>query len=423
MRTQEQKPNAGTGPAAEMQGPCPGDSLTSGPGTRSALQRRISTSPRQRMQREHLQQMAQAEGPSPVVQRVLKVDTAVYDRPSSNSAKALYEKVRQWSEALQWKRGARAEVKRLIEDTQSPEHVYADEDALKDALEEKFSAAPKGDDELYKRPAFQSKVYELAKVTASIMTSSATRQKTDLRDMSLSDNDLDVPHRMPWENLRENTRKFINRKETDADLVRWTDRLVQATEDRVAVNVMNDCWDFADTAYQSAVKAQIAQFHAARDRLIFHWKKSTPTSDGPYAVAIRKFLTSLNSLHGNVPDVGDSKVNKYVSSRTHTHLTQDKGRVLSSPGTTAVLAMTPGRASGVAVTTDDQVIGTDSSFTPLASVRVAYPKLQVSYLKRSKAEVVGGGSKAVAKGAKGATGATGSKSKSGAKKSAGPKTS
>ena len=204
------------------------------------------------------------------------------------------------------------------------------------------------------RPNFLDHVKPLAQYVAYLQ-SGRQQQFLDPK-LNQVDVDVDVPHRMPWNDLRYNTIRFTagaeGQRDSEKDFRRWTDRLHAANEAKMAqvTKLAAGGADEADKAegsthadmlstYLAMGQRSGSDFLKLRDRLA-----DDPTNDDRRV----EFLRSLNSLHGNVPDFGPSSLNARVSDRGHLNVMQN-GTL--SPVSRAVASMSPGRLRhGVATT-------------------------------------------------------------------------
>ncbi|TAJ09048.1 hypothetical protein DMA11_20770 [Marinilabiliaceae bacterium JC017] len=192
------------------------------------------------------------------------------------------------------------------------------------------------------RPNFPSSAYDLGRVTLGLQTGK------DQSAFSPSTNDAALPHRFPYAAIQESTRKFITGEESSTDLIRWSDRLKTATEERLAINKAKLAGNpQAQKNYELKVSLQLGFFNSSRTNLV------KAVSDGQKltlaAPLVQDFLKYTNALHGNIPDYGPhSTVNIPVSDRLHLHF--ESGRL--TPGSKAAGSMTPTRSRGLAMTSD-----------------------------------------------------------------------
>lgn len=237
-----------------------------------------------------------------------------------------------------WKAGWKSYVKGKAGDS-AAKHNYAHTTALADEIHAAYTKPPS---KKRKRPNFSSSVYTLAKAVHSTQTGQ------DESGISLADEDLAVPHRFPYSDLRDNLDLFTSGKETQQDLERWTGRFVTATKKRKVISESSAHASLLPKDYGKKVDKQVDDFEDLRDTLV-----SNPSDAGHQEA----FLSALNSLHGNVPDLGPhSTVNIPVSDRIHPNI-YDNAPL--SPGTEAALLQSPHRSKkGVALTTDRQRVVT-----------------------------------------------------------------
>ena len=198
------------------------------------------------------------------------------------------------------------------------------------------------------RPNFPAEAYDLGRITLGIQSGK------DQSSFSPSQNDAALPHRFPYAAIQESTKKYIDRQEKSGDLIRWSDRLKEATKERLEINKKALASDpTAQQNYELKVSLQINFFENARNQLISAvngGQQLTLTS-----TVVQNFLKYTNGLHGNIPDYGPhSTVNIPVSDRLHMHF--ETGSL--TPGSKAAGSMTPTRSRGLAMTDDGQSIVT-----------------------------------------------------------------
>jgi hypothetical protein len=170
-----------------------------------------------------------------------------------------------------------------------------------------------------------------------------------------ADEDLALPHRFPFAAIKASTQQFLDGDDDADDLERWTDRLIDATEERRDLNVPEIASKKKRQRYEEAIDKQIESVKAARTRL------EEDVDDGEdldlLSSSVQDFMKHTNALHGNIPDYGPhSTVNIPVSDRLHLHFNED-GTL--TPGSEAASSMTPTRIpKGIAYTNDDQYLVT-----------------------------------------------------------------
>jgi len=201
------------------------------------------------------------------------------------------------------------------------------------------------------RPNFPKASYDLGRVTLGIQTGK------DQSNFSPSDNDGALPHRFPYSAIQKSTEKYLKRTESSTDLIRWSDRLKVATEERLAINMKKLKDQGEKQSYQIKVAYQLGMFSTARNNLIKAVDGGQTLGLG--SSAAQDFLKWTNALHGNIPDYGPhTKVNIPVSDRLHMHL--ESGRL--TPGSHAAGSMTPTRTRGLAMTDDgESLVTTDGN--------------------------------------------------------------
>ena len=317
---------------------------------------------------QQLQQMADM---SPVVQRRIKItnDERRFKTPYGKTTSDLIAEIK--ASGTDLKQGWIREVRELAKDQTT--HNYPTKTDLIDKLAQLYPPRTKGGP--YDRPSFSTRAYRLAKIVASL------GYNRNMLDISLGDNDLALPHRMSFRDIRESTRAFADGPETDDDLTRWTDRLIVATEERMADSKgkfaalkaqssttlrktgMSPVLKQSDN-YKADAKGSVTDAQDARTNLI---KKAN--GKGDTSAAIKSFLKAFNEIHGNIPDVGPHVATNIVaSSRAHLNSVEidtsktNRGRPHNrtgrlnkralSPGSRAVRDMSPHRI-GDGIATDN----------------------------------------------------------------------
>ncbi len=261
------------------------------------------------------------------VQRKLVIGGDTYKTKNGKDTKSLLPSLAAAPEAPYWKAGWKGLVREMAGDKTNT-HNFVDQQALIDHINGAYMVVG-----TTKRPNFPTESYDLAKAVGSVC------QGEDLRDVGLADEDLALPHRFPYADIKSNIMKFASGTEGEADLVRWTNRLSKATQERKDLSTGMDTDDYLPTDYGDRCDRQVTDFETARKALIDEQKAKGPLPDSDPKV--HGFVSLANSMHGNIPDLGPhSSVNTRVSDRGHPHFHSD-GR--ASPGTRAMLSMSPTR--------------------------------------------------------------------------------
>ena len=234
-----------------------------------------------------------------------------------------------------------------------------------------------------KRPRFSTQTYRDAIAVAKL-------GGTDLGGKSLQSADMALPHRMSWKDLRDNVLKFTIGLDSEASLMRWTDRLVLATEERIKLYES----DGLDRQNLDSIKKRLDEFKIARGQFLqcldTRAQELSSGKDDPGTLKLleasqAKFLALINQIPGNVPDIGPHKsVNNPVRERAHLHV--ESGSL--TPASQATASMTPGRLSkGIATTSDkEHLVTTVGTIVPISSL----PTDQQQKIKRhSRSSVTG----------------------------------
>ena len=206
------------------------------------------------------------------------------------------------------------------------------------------------------RPGFVGRAEKLGKVTKSL------QDDEDQSGFKPGENNQALPHRYPYSDIKNSALKFVNGTETDQDLIRWSDRLREATEKRRDLNMEHDLADeYVHEGYEDEVNEQLEKFDEARKNLID--AKKTNSSMDETAPEVHEFIKWTNSLHGNIPDYGPHVgVNVQVSNRLHPHILEDGSM---SPGTEAAFGMSPSRVEhGYATTQEGSLVTTEGYYVP-----------------------------------------------------------
>jgi hypothetical protein len=300
-----------------------------------------------------------------VAQRQVIVGKDEYARPFAAETNDLLRELREHDDSDLWKRGWIGQIREMVKENRS--HKFKTWDKLIQFMNDTFGKSGSDDEEDWDvRPNFSKVTYDLAKATSSI------HQDKDLSSISLQEHDLAVPHRMPFADLRMNLKRFTSGTDTSADLIRWTDRLLEASRERMELNQQNDVSGFLPAHYQELVERQIEEFEKRRTSVVELHSANDDKQTAAKISALKKLLASLNGLHGNVPDIGPhSTVNIRVSDRVHPNFL---GNGRATPGTKAALAMSPYRFSkGIATTVDGGYLVTPGGQTVPSSILAKTP--------------------------------------------------
>jgi len=322
---------------------------------RSALASMVDNSPRMIAQRKKTAEFGdRTRSCTAVIQRVIEIGADEYTKPFGGETNELIKEIDDDARSERWKRGWKTYIRDLVKEGKHPFH---DQEAFIQHLDEKFRDDE--DDDPLARPAFPKQTYDLAKATASVQSGE------DMSGISLGDRDLAVPHRMPFADIRDSIARFGTGEESGADLKRWTDRILDATEKRRQLNLEADSDDLLPDDYADMVDAQMEKFIAERDDIIKQWEDPSIRD----MADLKRLLVMANSLHGNVPDLGPHTTNNIpTSNRVHLHYLP-QGPM--SPGSKAAMNMSPHRIKkGISTTSDGQfVVTTDSRRVPVTDVK------------------------------------------------------
>lgn len=237
----------------------------------------------------------------------------------------------------------------------------------------------------FKRPNFSSAVYD----TAVRMHNLRLRAVIDVHDPGLSTRNLAVPHRFSWKALRDNTLKYLNEDETQADFERWTDRMLtlggrdvrRSLERRVKklkrkrqklldggasewddeIEDIDDDLDNYERILTRLAASRATARHARTDLIALVRRYRDPNDANPpdrseVVKAAAVFLAAMNNYYPNVPDLGPHRgVNNPVRERMHLNVLSS-GQL--SPFSARMLEMTPGRSEGIAVDEDENLVTT-----------------------------------------------------------------
>lgn len=199
------------------------------------------------------------------------------------------------------------------------------------------------------RPNFPKIAYELGAISRELQTG------VDQSDLKPSEEDLALPHRFPFATIKSSTQAFIEGEEDEDELDRWSDRLIEATEERRDLNVPEITNKKKRQRYEGAIEKQIENVKAARTRLEDEIDAGEDLD--LHSSSVQDFMKHANALHGNIPDYGPhSDVNIPVSDRLHLHFNDD-GTL--TPGSHAAVSMTPTRVpKGIAYTKSNKFLVT-----------------------------------------------------------------
>ncbi|HEV7842412.1 MAG TPA: hypothetical protein VGO69_01885, partial [Pyrinomonadaceae bacterium] len=203
---------------------------------------------------------------------------------------------------------------------------------------------------------FTSTAYTLGKSVHALKTG-----KLD-PNLSLKDENLALPHRISFDDLKTNVKLFTEGKENEKDLERWTDRMVESTKKRKTMSETSTNSNLLSSDYGKKVDKQVTEVVKKRQRLMDDKKQGTVSFDDKVT---QDFLSSLNSLHGNIPDLGPhTTINIPVSNRGHMNIKNDGSM---SPGTETLVNMSPHRLKrGIATTSDNtHLVTTEGTAVPI----------------------------------------------------------
>jgi hypothetical protein len=242
----------------------------------------------------------------------------------------------------------------------------------------------------FKRPNFASAVYK----SATYMHNVRLRATIDPTNPELAKRNLAVPHRFPWKALRDNTLRYLNQEEDEADFKRWTNRMIKEGSDDVdrAIRRRIKVLEFKHKRLKKKygdwddkverVEDRIAALKRVRERIedscdvALSTRKTLIATFDEYGAGNAtkadvvatgaKFLQAMNNLYANVPDLGPHRgVNIPVRERLHLNVLESGDL---SPFSSRMLDMTPGRVEGVATTSSDEVVTTTGKLVDLSSL-------------------------------------------------------
>jgi hypothetical protein len=193
--------------------------------------------------------------------------------------------------------------------------------------------------------------------------------------------------------LRDNTLKYLNSEETEADFKRWTNRMIEQGSDDVDRAIrrrikvlrfkhkrLKKDGDWDDRVER--VEDRISALTRVRDRIeescdvalstrrtliaTFDDYGTGKATRAEVVAAGAKFLQAMNNLYANVPDLGPHRgVNIPVRERMHLNVLKS-GEL--SPFSLRMLDMTPGRVEGVATTANDEVVTPTGTLVDVSSL-------------------------------------------------------
>lgn len=185
--------------------------------------------------------------------------------------------------------------------------------------------------------------------------------EVDERKPNLPSYNAAMPHRMSWADIRDNTDLFHNGDDEEDDFIRWTDRFIQAGEERIA-------------ELERQHLSELLADKKTRARLVKSLLKDRQTSQDAFSDARdayaksktdahkKEFLRQAHGFHANVPDLGPHMgVNNSVQEAVHLHFPERRGRKRRRPSIMSdhLLDSSPERhRKGVPVTKEGKVITT-----------------------------------------------------------------
>ncbi|MGO4370732.1 hypothetical protein [Paenibacillus sp. 2TAB19] len=137
----------------------------------------------------------------------------------------------------------------------------------------------------------------------------------DYRKPGLAEMNGAMPHRMSYNDIRNNALKLRDGKETATDFNRWTDRFITAGKEKIDKRKQEQVGKESDKELKQLItdmeKSQ-KLFIITRDKLA-----SNPNDNAVFEA----FIKQANSFHANVPDVGPHfGVNNPVQENAHMHV-------------------------------------------------------------------------------------------------------
>ena len=198
------------------------------------------------------------------------------------------------------------------------------------------------------RPGFTSAAKQSAYRFHNAFNATDSHPAVDPHKPQLPSLNAAMPHRMSFDSIRENAMALGN-KDAPADFERWTDRFLDAGDQRLDTIKAHE--GTGGKLYQSAAASQDA-FRETRDSFMTQPSQST----------LKGFVRQANSFHANVPDIGPHLgVNNPVQHHPHLHVRDDN---TLSPMSAAVAAMSPQRLPSLPTTPGGSVITTTGRTIP-----------------------------------------------------------
>ncbi|WP_042160805.1 hypothetical protein [Paenibacillus gorillae] len=165
-----------------------------------------------------------------------------------------------------------------------------------------------------KRPSFTTASKRAAFISTSRDPSYGVTI-SDYRKPKLTEINGAMPHRMSYNDIRNNALKLMEGKETATDFNRWTDRFITAGQEKIDLRKKEQVGKGSDAQLKQLItdmETSQQQFITARNNLA-----SSPTNKSVFEA----FIKQANSFHANVPDVGPHfGVNNPVQENAHMHV-------------------------------------------------------------------------------------------------------
>lgn len=187
-------------------------------------------------------------------------------------------------------------------------------------------------------------------------TKKAARKKSGLSAReNLTEINGAIPHRMSFENMRNNVARFTRTKEdTRSKYEKWTDRFLDAGTEIAQGE--------PDAERSKNIKQQTKALRISRDNLL---------SDRFNSKMERDFVEKINTYMPNVPDVGQQRGrNLQVSKHPHLNMIKQGQTYTPSPMSRVVLRdMSPERLSEFPVDDSGNLIPVHGPAIPLAKLK------------------------------------------------------